>query len=33
MVMIYATLIKKGFKKIEDVPKKLRPAVHDMLNH
>lgn len=31
MAMIYADLIRKGKKKLEDVPKSLRDAVRDIL--
>lgn len=32
MAKIYATLIKKGLKTIEDVPASLRDAVQALLN-
>ena len=32
MVKIYAELIKKGLKTIEDVPKQLRAAVQALLD-
>ncbi len=32
MAKIYATLIKKGLKTIEDVPTSLRDAVQALLN-
>lgn len=32
MAMIYATLIKKGLKTIDDVPEKLRQAVREILD-
>ena len=32
MIKIYATLIKKGLKTIEDVPAGLRDAVQALLN-
>ena len=31
MAKIYADLIRKGLKTIEDVPEKLRPAVLELL--
>lgn len=31
MVAVYATLILKGVKTIDDVPEKLRPEVEEML--
>lgn len=33
MAKIYATLIKKGFKTIEDVPEKLRAEVECLLQN
>ena len=32
MAKIYANLIKKGLKTIEDVPESLRSAVEELLN-
>lgn len=32
MAKIYANLIKKGLKTIEDVPESLRTAVEELLN-
>lgn len=31
MVKVYADLIRKGLKKLEDVPSRLRDAVEDLL--
>ena len=33
MAKVYADLIKKGFKKIEDVPEKIRAQVEEFLNN
>lgn len=32
MAIIYATLISRGLKKIEDVPEKIRPEVQAIVN-
>lgn len=32
MVKIYAELIRKGFKTIDDVPEKIRARVQEILN-
>lgn len=32
MAKIYADLIRRGLKTIEDVPERLRDAVHTILN-
>lgn len=32
MAQIYATLIRKGLKTIDDVPKNLKKAVHKILD-
>lgn len=33
MVKIYAELIRKGLKTIDDVPKKIRAQVQEILNN
>lgn len=33
MASVYASLIRKGRKKLEDVPEKLRPEVEEILRN